>query len=53
MPFFSDEMSFTDIPKTGHTNTSVPPTTANNGIYMENTTNEVVVEGKGNLLVVA
>ena len=34
-----------DIPEKGHTFMTIPPTTANSGIYMINTTNGVVVEG--------
>lgn len=44
---FSVEISPNDIPEKGHTNITVPPTTAKNSIYMVNTTNGVVVEGKG------
>ena len=43
---FSVEISPNDIPEKGHTFITVPPTTANSSIYMVNTTNGVVVEGK-------
>ena len=43
---FSAEISPNDILAKGHTNITVPPTTANSSVYMVNTTNGVVVEGK-------
>lgn len=44
---FIVEISPNDIPEKGHTNITVLPTTANSSIYMANTTNRLVVQGKG------